>query len=177
MTSQWVSWEWKTQRPRHPPNFRVHVLPFVQPDRVEVERWRQGLERLCFSHLRQTGELVVKSTEVRIADLTTSKNDVVGADTLRPAVAAQFVGQLSFSAAQFFGSKEATTMWQFRRRMDGACHGTGQKVANSMDGCAGQRTYPGRATPSMKISGWQSLVLSLSTQPRGLWNEHTTLSS
>ena len=85
-------------------------------------------------------------------NLTTSKNDVVGAVTLRPAVAAQFVGQLSFSATQLFGSTEATAMWQLRRRTDGACHGTGQKVANSMDGCAGQRTSPGRASPSMKVS-------------------------
>ena len=29
------------ESPSHLLNFRVHVSPFVQRDRVEVERWRQ----------------------------------------------------------------------------------------------------------------------------------------
>ena len=59
-------------------------------------------------HMEQA--LQIHNTRARIADVTTTINKVVRADTLRPAVAAQLVRRLSFSAAQLFGRTGAAVI-------------------------------------------------------------------
>ena len=60
-------------------------------------------------------------------------------------------------------------MWQLQKKTNSACHGTGQKVAESMGGFAGQRTSPGRASPSKyedkRMAEFGAVLVDPTTRP------------
>ena len=78
-----------------------------------------GKWRLNVGDALRRGELIVRNTGNRVKDFCQNIEDTKGADTSRPAAAAQLAGRLGFVASQVFGRTRSARTWQLRGREGG----------------------------------------------------------